>query len=140
MAGFKEAGTFARPRLLGRAIRLVAGVGIFYLVFPPFLRHYDVFTRVRAGWETPGGTWWIALLLTLYLLPHFFDVGLGLHWGSRSQSGFGVLAGVAAAVDYLLNGSLWGPRLGWFLMGTFLLVLGHLSVSFLVAGIFATPG
>jgi hypothetical protein len=43
-------------------------------------------------------------------------------------------------VNYLLNGSLWGPPLGWFLMGTFLLVFGHLGLSFLVAALFATPG
>ncbi len=140
MAGFKEAGTLARPRLLGRTVRLLAGVAIFYLVFPPFLRHYEAFTRARPGWEMPGGTWWIAPLLILYLLPHVFDVGLGLRWGARSQIGFGVLAAAAAAVDYLLYGSLWGPPLGWFLMVSSLLVLGHLAISFLVQAVAATPG
>ncbi len=137
---FEKPGTFAAPRLLGRTIRLVAGVTILYLVFPPFLKYWQGFTRVREGWETPGGTWYIGLFFAVYLLPHMIDRGFTLQRGRWSQIVFGLLALAAVVLDLTYYGSLWAPPLGWLVLLTTVVVLGHLGISFIVAGLFATPG
>ncbi len=137
---FEKPGTFATPRLLGRTIRVAAGVTILYMVFPPFLKYWQSFTRVREGWETPGGIWYLGLFFDVYLLPHMIDRGFTLRKGRRSQIVFGLLALAAVVFDLTYYGSLWAPPLGWLLLLTTVLVLGHLGISFIVAGLFATPG
>ena len=137
---FEKPGTFAPPGLLGRTIRLAAGITILYMVFPPFLRYWQGFTRVREGWEMPGGTWYIGILFAVYLLPHMIDPGFTLRQGRRSQIVFGLLALAAVVFDLIYYGSLWAPPLGWLVLLTTVLVFGHLGISFIVAGLFATPG
>ena len=139
-AKFEKPGTFATPRLLGRTIRLAVGVTILYLVFPHFLKYWQGFTQVREGSETPGGTWYIGLFFAVYLLPHMIDRGFTLQRGRRSQIVFGLLALAAVVFDLTYYGSLWAPPLGWLVLLTTVLVLGHLGISFIVAGLFATPG
>jgi len=137
---FEKPGTFATPRLLGRTIRFAAGVAILHMVFPPFLKYWQGFTRVREGWERPGGTWYIGLFFAVYLLPHMIDRGFTLERGRRSRIVFGLLALAAVVFDLTYYRSLWAPPLGWLVLSTTVLVLGHLGISFIGAGLFATPG
>lgn len=140
MAKLQPAGTHARPRLLGRLLRLGLGLGVFYAAVWPFLISWDVLIRVREGWQTPAGTWWLAVLLIVYLLPHLVDGGFGLRFGNLSRYAFGGLLVGAGALNFALYGSFWGPAFGGFLGVVSILVFGHLSVSFLVQGMAATPG
>ncbi len=140
MAKFKEAGTYAKPRLLGRLVRLALAAFVFYYLFWPYIDLWQGYTRVREGWAAPGGTWWFPILLIFFLLPHTLDVGLGLRLGWTSQAGYAGLLVAAAALNFAAYGSLWGPVLGWFLIVSGLLVFGHLTVSFLVGAVAATPG
>ena len=119
---------------------MAAGVTILYMVFPPFLKHWQGFTRVREGWETPGGIWYIGLFFAVYFLPHMIDRGFTLQRGQRSQIVFGLLGSAVVVFDLTYYGSLWAPPLGWLVLSTTVLVLGHLGISFIVAGLFATPG
>ena len=140
MSDLKKAGTFATPRLLGRLMRLVLAGVVYQLLVWPYIDLWQGYTRVREGWEPPGGTWWFPILLMIYLMPHMVDAGLGFRLGWRSRAAYTALLVAAAAANWAVHGSLWGPVLGWFLIVTGLIVFGHLTISFLVQGLFATPG
>ena len=140
MANFVEAGTHAKPRVLGRLLRLGLAVAVFFFAVWPFLATWKGLVRVRPGWEMPAGTWWLAVLLIFYLLPHLVDAGLGFRLGNVSRYAFGGLLVAAAALNFALYGSLWGPALGGFLSVMSILVFSHLAIAFLVQGLFATPG
>lgn len=137
---FEEPGTIAKPRLLGRLVRIALGVTTFYFLAWPYIDLWRGYTRVREGSTPPGGTWWLPILLIFFLLPHLIDVGLNFRLGNKSRVAFGVLLGLAAALNYTLYGGVWGPVLGWFLILTGVLVFTHLSIAFLVQGVVATPG
>ena len=79
-------------------------------------------------------------MLMIYLMPHLVDAGLGFRLGWRSRAGYAGLLVAAAAANWAVHGSLWGPVLGWFLIVTGLIVFGHLTVSFVVGAVAATPG
>lgn len=138
--GFEQPGTHAKPGLLGRLLRLGLGAATFYWAVWPFLVSWDGITRVGKGWQTPTGPWWVAILFVLFLLPHVVDGGLGFRLGNLSRYIFGGLLVAAAALNFALFGSLWGPALGGFLAVTSILIFGHLAISFVVQGVAATPG
>lgn len=140
MAEFEKPGTHATPRLLGRLLRLGLAVAVFFFAVWPFLAYWDGFTRVRPGWEMPGGNWWLAVLFIVFLLPHLVDGGLGFRFGNVSRYAFGGMLVAAAALNFALYGSFWGPAFGGFLGVISILAFGHLAISFLVQGLFATPG
>ena len=137
---FDEPGTFPKVGPLGRLLRIVLGVLILYAVFPSFLQHVEAMTQLREGWETPGTGWIVAFVVSVYLLPHTVDRGFTLQLGYRSQLILAVIALGVVGFDLLYYGSLWGPPLGWFILLTIFFVLGHLGLSFIVAGAAATPG
>jgi hypothetical protein len=135
---FEEPGTYAAPGLLGRAIRFLAGVMILYMIYPPLIDHYDAVIGV--GWRPHMLEWLPGTFIAVWLLPGMIDRGFTLNWGRRSQAVLGLLAGGLSIFCFFHYGSFWGPPLGWLLLLTIGSVLGHLALSFLVAGLFATPG
>ena len=137
---FEKAGTHPKPRLLGRLARLVMAGVVFQLLFWPYIDLWQGYTRIREGWETPRGTWWFPIILMIYLMPHATDLGLGFRLGWFSRAGYVALLAMAAVFNFVFYGSLWGPVLGWFLIVTGLFVFGQLTISFLAAALFATPG
>ena len=135
---FESTGTYPTPGPIGRSIRLVAGLVILYITYTNPWAHRDAILRV--GWDAALLGWLPALAVGLYLLPVIIDRGFTLQWGRRSPIGLAILAGGTAVYDYLAYGHVWGPPLGWLTVLTLVLVFGHLGLSFLVAGLFATPG
>ena len=140
MSKFVEAGTHAKPRLLGRLLRIGLAALVFYLLVWPYIDLWKGYTRVREGWAAPGGTWWFPLLLMIYLMPHMIDGGMNFRLGNVSRYVFTGLVVLAGAVNFAAYGGVWGPVLGWFLIVTGVLLFTHLSVAFLVQGVAATPG
>ncbi len=137
---FEKPGTFPKLGPIGRIVRVLIGVAIVWMVFPPFLRHWEGFTRLREGWERPGGTWYIGVLVVLYVLPTLVDRLFTLNWGWRSQAAWGALAALLVGFDLAYYEALWAPPLAWFLMVTIVFVLGTIGLSFVVQAVAATPG
>lgn len=133
-------GTFVRPRLMGRLVRLALAAIVFQLLFWPYIELWESYTRVRPGWETPRGTWWFPILLMLFLMPHMIDAGLGFRLGNLSRVAFAGLLVAAGALNFVLYGSFWGPAFGGFLGVASVLFFGHLAISFFVQALAATPG
>ena len=135
-----RAGTLARPRLLGRLVRLAMAGVVFYILVWPYVDLWEGYTRVREGWETPRGTWWFPVLLMIFLFPGALDVWLTRWVRWISKAAYPGLLITAAVLNFAIHSSLWGPVLGWFLIVSGVLVFGQLSVSFLISGVAATPG
>ena len=135
---FEQEGSHPRPGLIGRMIRMAAGVMILYLTIPGVIFHYD--EVIRTGWEIAILGWIPGFLISVYLLPVIIDRGFGVHWGRRSQAVFGLVFLAFLAIDLLVYGNPWAPPLGLLVVLTIAVVLGFLGLSFLVAGLFATPG
>ena len=135
---FEQPGSYPQPGLIGRTIRFAAGVGILYMVIPPVLQHNDLV--IRSGWETPILGWLPGFFLAVYLLPIIVNRGFSVKWRHRSQVVLGLLAIGAVVTDIIFYHRLWGPPLGWLVILTIGFVFGFLGMSFLVAGLFATPG
>ena len=137
---FTQPGTLPKLGPVGRVVRLLLGVLILWLVVPPFAEHWEGFTRFREGWEAPRGTWYIGLLLAVYLLPVTVDRLFTVKWEWRSQVAWGALAVLVVGFDLAYYGALWAPPLGWLVLATTVLVLGSIGLSFVVQAAAATPG
>ena len=139
---FEQSGTYPTPRLIGRLVRIAAGIVILWITFAPTLPHFEAFTRLREGWDVPpSGIRWIpGVLFSIYLLPHMIDRGFTLNSRGWSRLVFGGLALGVVVFDLAYYGSLWGPPLGWLILVTIWGVFGHLGLSFVVAGLVAAPG
>ena len=135
---FEHSGSYPRPGLIGRSIRTAAGLFILYMTVPAVIFDYD--GVIRIGWNTPILGWIPGFLISVHLLPVIIDRGFGVQWGRRSQVVFGVLFLASLAIDLLIYGNPWAPPLGLLVVLTTALVLGFLGLSFLVAGLLATPG
>jgi hypothetical protein len=137
---FAQPGTFPKLGPIGRAVRLLIGVLILWMVVPPFVQHWEGYTQLREGWETPRGTWYIGVLIAVYLLPITVDRLFTVNWDWRSQAAWGALAAALVGFDLAYYGALWAPPLGWFLLLTTVLVLGAIGLAFVVQAAAATPG
>ena len=135
---FEQPGTYPAPGLLGRTIRFLAGAIILYMIYPPLFTEYDAVLRI--GWRRHMFGWLPGALIAIWLLPVMIDRVFTVTWGRRSQAGLGLLAAGLSLFSLFHDGSFWGPPLGWLLLMTIGCVLGSLGLSFLVAGLFATPG
>ena len=56
------------------------------------------------------------------------------------RGGYLVLAGLAILWDRIAHDGLWAAPLAWLVLLLILYIFGHSGVSFLVAGVAATPG
>lgn len=127
------------PKLAGRALRLVAGLVLAY-VLVSILLEAPPFFRPLPGWRVPSGGWWWLALFCWLALPDSLWQGFGLRLGTRGQYGFVLLGGAAVVTDRLAFERLWGWPLALVLLLLMVVVLAWLSVSFLLAGALATPG
>ena len=137
-SSFDRPGTHPAPRLLGRTIRFLAGAIILYLIYTPLFIDYDKVLRI--GWRRHMLGWLPVAFIAVWLLPVMIDRVFTLTWGHRSQVVLGLLAAGLSLFSFFHYGSFWGPPLGWLLLLTMGYVLGTLGLSFLIAGLFATPG
>ena len=115
------------------------GVVLSYF-FIQVLTSYGGFVALRQGWDVPRGAWWIGAAVCFYFFANTVNWGFTRTWGWRPQLILGLLLLAAATFDLLYYGSIWGPPLALLVLLLMTYVLGHVALSFILAGVFATPG
>ena len=132
---YESSGTFARPGLLGRSIRIIAGLillGFFFFVTTIY--------RFGGAADPRDVLFWIGMLIAFYFLPDPVNIPFGRSWGRRTQIVFVVLALGAGVFDLLRNGRFLGPVLTFLIIMMYFYVTGVVGLSFILSGIFAVPG
>lgn len=135
LGDFVEPGTMGRPLLIGRAARILFGVGtLFYFVWL-----LTQFTKL-VGSVAPHPGWWAGVAVAFWFLPDIVVVGFSRPWGRWPQLATLLLAAVLIVTDLVAYGSVWGPPLGWGMFSLTAFFFGFFAMSFLVAGTLAVPG
>lgn len=132
-----------RPRIIGRSVRIVVGAVLLYFfanMIQEVMAQPGGFFAARPGWSVPGGDWWVVALGCLIALPTLMNSGYSSKWGEWVRGGYLVVAGVAILYDKVEYRSFWAAPLAWLVLLLILYLFGHAGVSFLVAGVAATPG
>ncbi len=123
-----------RPRIIGRVVRLIFGLGLLYLVWP--LSRYRLGGTVDMAAVMP----WVGLLFALWVSPEVVNLGFGRRWGQAPRFVAAALLALSALVDLTLIRSPFGPVFGF----SYVIFLGyvyvHLGLSFVVAAVAAAPG
>ena len=135
-SNFRPAGTFPRPGLLGRGVRLLIGLMALYF----FVQAVRVLPGIWRGGVPSSGLFWAGAALALAALPAFLDPLVGRPVGHRLRLAGIVLALGLAALDWTTARELPGPwlaRLAELLLLTF---TGLAGVSHLLAGLLGVPG
>ncbi len=133
---FEKPGTFPRPGLVGRGIRLVAGAVLLYF-FVVVLRNFPAYVSSQVPTHP---LLWAGVAFSVYALPEVAGIPFGRDLGRWPRLVFGGL-GVAAVIFNLARySSWWGPPLGLLLFLLLAYVTGALGISFLLAGALAVPG
>ena len=133
LGDFVEAGTMAKPLPIGRAARLIAGVGaLFYFVWN-ISRYTDL-----VGSSVPG--YWVGVGFAFWFFSDLWVVGFSRNWGRWPQLAVFPFALALVISDLVAYGSAWGPPLAW---GVFIFTeffFGLIGVSFVLAAVLAVPG
>ncbi|MFQ5812195.1 MAG: hypothetical protein ACE5I2_03245 [Anaerolineae bacterium] len=133
---FERSGTFPRPGLIGRGVRLVAGAVLLYF-FLVTLRNFPAYAGLRVPTHP---LLWIGVALGIYALPQVIGIAFGRDLGRWPQLVFGILAVVGVLFNFARYSSWWGPPLGLLLFSLLAYVTGVAGASFLLAGALAIPG
>lgn len=124
-------------------MRVLIGAGLLFLfvnVLRTALFQASGYFEAEPGWRFPGGDWWFVALACVVALPTLLNSGFGVRWGQWPRIVILLLAGAAAAWDWTVYGGFWAAPLAWLVLLLFFYILGHAGISFLVAGVAATPG
>ena len=132
---FVQPGTLARPKLIGRVVRLFLGLLCCYGALS-YGKILGVFLRS----ELPPLQLFLGPALGYWLLPPVVNLGWGVNWKNRPRVVFLLLGAAAIAADLALYGNLWGPPLGGLFYTATVYTLGHLGISFLLSALLSTPG
>lgn len=119
-----------KPRMVGRLVRLLLGVGtasMLLLTSPTELNH-------------PDGLFWFLALYAFLSLPDVFDVLLSRRLRVNSQLLFLALVAIATAANLIMYKQIWAPILAILVYGMIVVVIGALTISFLLAALLRTPG
>ena len=133
---FVPPGTFPRPRLMGRMVRILVGLALLYF----WVQALRALPFVLQNNIPRGVLFWTGGGLALYALPGFVDPAYGRPWGRSIQRSVLAVMVLAAAGDLLASGSLPGPWLARVMDVLLLYVTGHAGLAFLLAGLLAVPG
>lgn len=132
-----------RPGPIGRLVRILLGFVLLYF-FANIVIQISAkpggFLAARTGWRIPGGDWWVAALACAFVLPRLVNSGFGSKWGEWVRGVYLAFIGAAILWDRTAHDGLWAAPLAWLVLLLILYVFAHASVSFLVAGVAATPG
>ena len=132
---FVQPGTLAKPRVVGRTVRMLLGLACCYGAF-----QYAVVPHVFLGQDFPHVAVFLWPAVALWLLPPVVNLGFGRSW--KNQPRMVVLLACAGAilVDLVLYGQVWGPPLGVVVYAVTVYTFAHLGLSFILATVLATPG
>ena len=135
LGDFVQPGTIPKPLTIGRAGRLLFGVGaLYYFVWLLTQREALIWTTgIDVGL-------WIGVFFALYYLPDLFTVGFSRPWGRWPQAtALGLAVGLLAA-GFAAYGAGWAPPLGWGVFIFTAFFYGVIGVAFLLASVLAVPG
>ena len=135
LGNFVQPETIPKPLKIGRAGRLIFGVGaLYYFAWLIIQREFLI---------DPSGIdlrLWVGVFFVFYYLPDLFVVGLSLRWGRWPQAAALVILMVLVAADFAAYGSGWAPPLAWAIYTFTTFYYGLIGVAFLSAAILAVPG
>ena len=135
LGDFQAAGTIPRPLAIGRAGRLLFGIGTgFYFAWN---------ITQRSDWVSLGvldGGGWVGVGFAFWYSADMVVVGLTRNWGRWPQAAVIVIALALLGAGAAVYGDAWTPPLAWFLFIFAELFFGTLAVSFLLGSMLAVPG
>lgn len=134
--GFVPEGTLWRPGPLGRLGRLAVGLVSLNFVLPLLL---NPGWALEPGLLTQQGVW-VALAISLWLIPTVVNVGFTRDWGHRPRTVALVALLAAALLSWLLYDALLAPPLALAVYLLTLYVMTHVGLAHVVAALLATPG
>ena len=133
---FEKSASLPTPGPIGRIVRVVPGIFLLYL-FVLILSNYKGFI----GSDLPRHPLlWLGIAVSFYILPEMVGIGFGRDFGRWPQLIFGLMALLAAVIDQVKYGALWGPLLGSLTYLLLAYVTAALGISLFLAGALATPG
>ncbi len=136
IAMFEKPGSLPKPGPIGRMVRIVSGCALLYF-FAVTLTNFGNYI----GLVVPKHPlMWAGVALSFYFLAYVINVGFTITWGRWLQLILVVAAMAAVVLNLSIYGRFWGPLLGLVIFVLLAYVTGHLGVSFILAGILATPG
>ena len=133
-----ESGSLAPPGPVGRITRLALGLACLWAF-------WQVIQNVAAVISVPitatlHPSFAVVMAICLWIINYVVNIGFSRSWGRRPQylsiAGYVTLAITALAI----NGDANSPILGVPLFAWLVYFYGHLGLSFVLAGVFATPG
>jgi hypothetical protein len=133
---FEKPGSLPKPGPIGRMVRIVSGCALLYF-FIVTLTNFGNYI----GLTVPKHPlMWLGVALSFYFLAYVVNVGFTITWGRWLQLITVLVAMASVVLDLSVYGSFWGPPLGLLVFVLLAYVTGHLGLSFILAGILATPG
>ncbi len=130
---FGEPGTHAAPGPIGRAVRLILGLLLLWVVYRLLFRS-DVTDLLHPSF-------WFGIIIALWVGPAVISIGWGREWTNRQIRLLAVFLGIAlAALSYLMDGNPAGRLVWWYVLLFQVYVFGHLGICFVLASVLATPG
>jgi hypothetical protein len=133
---FEKPGSLPKPGPIGRMVRIVSGCALLYF-FIVTLTNFGNYI----GLTVPKHPlMWLGVALSFYFLAYVVNVGFTITWGRWLQLITVLVAMASVVLDLSVYGSFWGPPLGLLVFVLLAYVTGHLGLSFILAGLLATPG
>jgi hypothetical protein len=133
---FEKPGSLPKPGPIGRMVRIVFGCVLLYF-FIETITNFGNFIGLKIP---TNPSMWLGVALSIYFLAYVVNVGFNITWGHWLQLILIAAAVVTVGFDLLFYQSFWGPPLGLLIVALLVYVTGHLGLSFVLAGILATPG
>ena len=133
---YVETGTLPKPGYIGRTIRLVLGVYLFYAVYQILI--FSPSELISALPENIG--LWAGILFALWVFPEVLNIGWTLKRGNLPRTTIIVLAVFAGLWGIIQYGSFTAPPLSWLLYIWLIYTFFHLRVAFVLSSIISTPG
>ncbi len=131
-----DAGILLRPGPIGRMLRVVLGILCLYALVVTII--YASSTTIHPIQSLPNRA--PIFLGPLCVFNYVINIGYSKSWGQKPLIVSSVVLGLFAIVSYAATGSFDSPILGLPLnlwLGYF---YAHLGLSFVSAGVLATPG
>ncbi len=133
---FVEPGSIPKPGPIGRLVRLL--FAYFCLQF-----FWQLVTKggvlFQIGLQNQSGIG-LGAAMGFCVFPYVVNIGFRRDWGHWPQGGILLMASLAGGAGYFFYGNPWGSPLTLLVVLWLVYVFGHLGLSFLLSGIFATPG
>ena len=133
---FEDQGSLDKPRLMGRAVRLLIGVYLLHLASPLI---------PNLGWFFQNGippypTNMISAGIFFLVLPYVVNIGWSLNSKRIPQIVVVAVSLILGGIDYFTGGAFYGSTLKIFTVIWVYYTIIHLGICMVLAALLATPG